>query len=122
MYEYKKTKRKIKSIIIIFLIMIFTAILSIVLYKMYEEITISTYDEETLTKATHTAIRTAQYVNDIKENSNQIADIVEKVNSSVVGISKIKNAGTTIFLKDSTESLGLRNRCNCFRKWIYFIK
>ena len=44
---------------------------------------------------------------ELKNQGKQIADIVEDVTSCVVGISKIKNAGSTIFLKDGTSSLGL---------------
>lgn len=40
-------------------------------------------------------------------NENNISDLIEKVNNSVVGISKIKNKGSTIFLKEGTQSLGL---------------
>ena len=122
MYKYKKSKGRVKSFFIILMIMFLTAILSIVLYKMYEEININTYDEGAASSATPTATRTAQYVENVKNDSKQVADVIEKVNSSIVGISKIKDAGTTIFLKDSTENLGLRNRCNCYRKWLYFIK
>ena len=42
-----------------------------------------------------------------KEEGKQIYDLVEKVTSCVVGISKIKDTGNTVFLKDSVTSLGL---------------
>jgi len=54
-----------------------------------------------------TAVRTIQTVDNVKEQSKQIADIVEEVTSCVVGISKIKDTGNTIFLNDSTSQLGL---------------
>lgn len=122
MYKYKKSKGKIKSIFLVFLIMILTSILAISLYKMYENINISTYETEANSNSNFSATRTAQYVDDVKKDSMQVADIVEKVNSSVVGISKIKDIGSTIFLKDGAENLGLRNRSNSYRKWIYSIK
>lgn len=114
MYKYKKSKGRLKSFFIVFMLMILTAVLSIILYKMYEEININTYGSDNIGSSTPTAIRTAQYVEDVKKDSKQVEDIIEKVNSSVVGISKIKDAGTTIFLKDSTTSLGLRYRCYCY--------
>ncbi len=104
MYRYKKSKNiKLKNIIIIMAITILTSILTILLYRMYEGINIYTYEPKASTSAT----RTIQTVDEVKDKSTQIADIVENVTSCVVGISKIKNAGTTVFLKDGTSSLGL---------------
>ena len=104
MYRYKKSKNiKLKNIIIIIAITILTSILTILLYRMYEGINIYTYEPKASTSAT----RTIQTVDEVKDKSTQIADIVENVTSCVVGISKIKNAGTTVFLKDGTSSLGL---------------
>lgn len=104
MYRYKKSKNsKLKNIFIIFTIIILTAILAIVLYKMYEQINIYDYDKN----VGATVTRTVQTVEEVKQESKQIADIVENVTSCVVGISKIKNAGNTIFLKDGVSNLGL---------------
>lgn len=104
MYRYKKSKNsKLKNVFIIFTIIILTAILAIVLYKMYEQINIYDYDKN----VGATATRTVQTVEEVKQESKQIADIVENVTSCVVGISKIKNAGNTIFLKDGVSNLGL---------------
>lgn len=104
MYKYKKSvNNKFKNIIIIMTITILTSILTILLYRMYEGINIHTYESD----SGSTAIRTIQTVQEVNEQSKQIADVVENVTQCVVGISKIKNAGTTIFLKDGTSSLGL---------------
>ncbi len=104
MYRYKKsTNSKFKNIFIIFTIIILTAILAIVLYKMYEQINVYDYAEN----LNATATRTSQTIEEVKEESKQIADVVENVTSCVVGISKIKNAGSTIFLKDGVSNLGL---------------
>lgn len=104
MYKYKKNaNNKLKNIIIIMTITILTSILTILLYRMYEKINIHTYEPNT----SGTAIRTIQTVDEVKQQSKQIADVVENVTSCVVGVSKIKNAGTTVFLKDGTSSLGL---------------
>ena len=104
MYKYKKNgNKKLKNIIIIMTITILTSILTILLYRMYEGININTYEPD----SSDTAIRTIQTVQEVKEQSKQIADVVENVTQCVVGISKIKNVGTTVFLKDGTSSLGL---------------
>ena len=104
MFKYKKNgNSKFKNIILIMTITILTSILTILLYRMYEGIKIHTYEPDT----SITATRTIQTIDEVKEQSKQIADVVENVTSCVVGISKIKNAGTTVFLKDGTSSLGL---------------
>ena len=104
MYRYKQARNgKLKNIIIIISIMILTALLTIVLYKMYEGINVYTYEAET----DSTATRTVHTIDEVKEQSKQVADVVENITSCVVGISKIKDAGTTIFLKDGSSSLGL---------------
>lgn len=104
MFRYKKAgNKKLKNIITIIVIVILTAILTILLYKMYEDINIYTYEPNSSRAAT----RTVQNIDEVKEQSKQVVDIVEDVTSCVVGISKIKNAGETVFLKDGTSSLGL---------------
>ena len=109
MYHFKKSsKHSFKNMLILFGIMLLTGILSIGLYILYEGIDIASYEAPSVSQSTNsTAIRTIQTVEEIKEESTQIADMVEEVTSCVVGISKIKNAGSTIFLEDSTSSLGL---------------
>lgn len=103
MYRYKKSgKQKLKNTVLIFFIIVLTAISTIFLYKTYEEIQINTYE----TKGVE-AEKTIKTIDEIKDNSKQIADTVEEVTSCVVGISKIKNTGATIFLNDSTTQLGL---------------
>lgn len=42
-----------------------------------------------------------------EEKEDDITDILEKVNHSIVGISKIKDTGSTIFLEDGANKLGL---------------
>ena len=103
MYRYKKAgKQKLKNACLIFVIIVLTAVSSIFFYKMYEGIQINTYQTQGVE-----AQKTAYTTEELKNQGKQIVDIVEDVTSCVVGISKIKNAGSTIFLKDGTSSLGL---------------
>lgn len=44
---------------------------------------------------------------DENEEEVSISNLIENVNNSIVGISKIKNKGSTIFLEDGMRSLGL---------------
>jgi len=103
-YKYENNKQgRFKSIISKIILIIISSIISIVVYKMYEKIEINTYGAQENIEI----IRTSQTIDNIKKESKEVADVVEEVTSCVVGISKIKNAGNTIFLKDSAQSLGL---------------
>ncbi len=103
MVHYKKAgKQKLKNAGLIFVIMVLTSITSIFCYKIYEGIQINTYETQGVE-----AEKTIKSVEKMKEQGTQITDVIEKVTSSVVGISKIKNTGSTIFLQDGTTQLGL---------------
>ena len=103
MYRYKKAgKQKLKNAALIFVIVVLTSITSIFCYKIYERIQINTYETQGVE-----AEKTIKSVEQIKEQGKQIGDVIEEVTSSVVGISKIKNAGSTIFLEDGATQLGL---------------
>ena len=104
MYKYKKNEKKkfkkyIKSLFAISIISFF----SISIYKMYNDINIENFGQEQGTRAT----KISQTVKKEKEDSKNISEVIEKVSSSVVGISKIKNNGSSVFLKNGTEELGL---------------
>lgn len=100
----KKRKNKTKKILKIIIISLIAFIISWFIYNTYKNIDISnanyqtekiqsTVDEQTVEKAT--------------ENSEKIADILEKTMKSVVGISKLKDTGSSIFSSNNEASLGL---------------
>ena len=104
----KKNKRRkmsnLKKVTITFIILLIFWILGFYIYFTYQKIevkepnyeaskTISTNQEQTVEKA--------------EENSTKIADIIEKTTKSVVGISKLKNVGNSIFSNNTAEELGL---------------
>lgn len=103
MYRYKRAgKQRLKNAALIFVIVVLTSVASIFCYKIYEGIQINTYETQGVE-----AEKTIKSVEAIKEQGKQIGDVIEDVTSSVVGISKIKNAGNTIFLEDGVSQLGL---------------
>lgn len=106
MYRYRENKKSVlKNLTKIILLIAITSFSSIMLYKMYAGIEINTYGAQHQENVEIS--RTSQTIEQVKEEGKQIADVVEEVTSCVVGISKIKNAGNTIFLKDGASSLGL---------------
>lgn len=101
--KYQK-KNYLKRTIIGFILAVIIWILGIYLYITYQNIEIkdANYETEKL-KSTESV----QTVENIKENSTKIADVVEKTTESVVGISKLKNVGGSIFSSSDEEELGL---------------
>lgn len=95
-------KNKVKKIIIV--ISIILLILIIYLYNTYNNINVYQSNYET-TKTLST--EEEQYVEKIEENSKKISDVIEEITHSVVGISKLKNTGNSIFSNSSESSLGL---------------
>lgn len=89
----------LKLIIIIFLVLIFWW-----LYGMYAKIEVSDNMQQ---NNEYTAERTGVTIAEAEESSKTISDTIEEANKAVVGISKIKNMGTSIFTDGSSSSLGI---------------
>lgn len=105
MYEYKKRQSKVKKVIISIISIILIATISIFIYDMY--INIDVYSNEQENNSSQ-AIRLSYEENsDTEENEVDITNMLENTIKSVVGISKIKNSGSSIFLNNSTSDLGL---------------
>ncbi|MBQ6992133.1 MAG: trypsin-like peptidase domain-containing protein [Clostridia bacterium] len=97
MYSYKTKESKLKKYIILIILMIVVSAASIFIYDMYLNIEVKSYD----ISDENTAVRLSNNKNEDTTNT------IEQVVKCVVGISKIQDVGTSIFLKDSTTSLGL---------------
>ena len=92
-----KIKYIFKKMLAVFLI----AFLSIFLYEFFMEIKKISNQEET-----YGTRLSAEEENSNKEDKD-ISSIIEQVSNCVVGISKIKNISSSVFLSDASESLGL---------------
>lgn len=79
-------------------------IIGFYLYDTYSNIEVkeSNYEIQKTQSTTQ-----AQTVEKEQENSQTVADKIEEITESVVGISKLKNAGTSIFTKKNETELGL---------------
>ena len=101
MYEYKKRQSKFKKFIILFILIIVVSAASIFIYDMY--VNIDVYS----TEQNNQAVRLSNTENIDSINEKDITKILEETIKCVVGISKIKNTGNSIFLNNSTSELGL---------------
>ncbi len=102
----KKNKKKnnLKKVLIIFSIVIILWILGFYMYVTYDKIEIdnNTYETERV----QSTIK-EQTVENKEENSEKVADIIEKTTKKIVGISKLKNTGSSILSKSTESELGL---------------
>lgn len=101
MYEYKKRESKLKKIISLIFLIIIVSASSIFIYSMYTDIDVYSTKESN----NNVAVRLSQ--NESKQEEKDITQVLENVTKSVVGISKIKNKGSSIFLNNSASDLGL---------------
>ena len=112
MYEYKKRPSKVKKVIFSIISIILIVAISIFIYDMY--INIEVYSDEQENNSNQAIRLSYEESNSTEETQDSITNMLENTIKSVVGISKIKNSGSSIFLNNSTYDLGLRNWNNCF--------
>lgn len=100
-YVARRRKKNGKNKILVVFIFLLIIASGIILYKFYEKIEV-----EELDKGSET-VRTLRTLDEEKEEQKEVVDVIAQATSSVVGISKVKNIGSTIFLKDGSSKLGL---------------
>jgi len=104
MYRYKKKSAgRIKRFFMLVLLIGLVSVMSILLYRMYEGIDV--YAGEGESYKTQLMVQETEIVEE--RETADITGKIEEITSSIVGISKIKNIGTSIFLNDSANQLGL---------------
>lgn len=102
--RYKqKENHKIKKLITLLGIIILVTIATIILHNMYLEI--EPYQSPLEEKMQ--AERLSTTVEEKKEESKKIVEVIEEVNESIVGISKIKSNGSSIFSENGISELGI---------------
>lgn len=101
-----KKKKSGRKVVITILVIILLSLIIYNLYIMYKNIEISNnYEYEA--KKTSLSTDYAKSVDSTQKTSKTIADMLEKVTESVVGISRLTNAGGSILNNVSSEDLGL---------------
>lgn len=107
MYYEKKKNNYLGTIVIIAFLIIIIGILLSLLNRMDMNYTVSQEEiEETGTEAVATEFN--------------IENLMKNSIYSVVGISKLNESSTSIFIENSEEKLGIGSRNNSFFKWLHF--
>lgn len=100
----KKKKSNLKKAVTFFIMFTFLWIFAFYIYTTYNNIEINTsnYTAQKLSSTDN-----EQTVEEAEKKSKSVADVLEETIQSVVGISKLKNAGTSILTNSSESELGL---------------
>ena len=98
MYTIEKQKNKRK--ILFFLIMAMVSLFTMLAYTLY-------LDSHTYYFNKEIAGTKLSYSQELLGEEAITENMIEEITSSVVGISKLKNNGTSVFLEKSTDNLGL---------------
>lgn len=104
MNKRTKNSKSLKKVIITFIILALIWILLFYLYITYSKIEIrdSNYQTEQVQSTTE-----EQTVENVERNNEKISNVIEETTQSIVGISKLKNTGTSIFSNNTENDLGL---------------
>lgn len=107
MEEYFKNQKRqrIKSYCLNVIICILLVFIVALLYLLYQNIYLPNTSMLTPQKVDIT--RTSKTVEQVTQENKTITQVIEQINECVVGISKLKNPGATIFLENGSTSLGL---------------
>lgn len=100
----KKKVSNLKKVILTFIILLLAWIFGFYLYTTYQNIEINPQNYET--QKTQSTIQ-EQTVENVEENSKKVADVIEETTEKIVGISKLKNTGSSIFSNSNESELGL---------------
>lgn len=101
MYRYEKRESKLKYVFITIILMAVSSVTSIYIYKMYNGIEIRDISQKK--EYNGEAIRLSVE----QQEHNDFSNTMEDVSKCVVGISKIKNSGDSIFETNATKNLSL---------------
>ena len=103
-YYKQDKKKKLKGRLTNVLIFLLVFLILILSYILYEKTQVT---ESNLSQQNVTVERTTQTIDEVQEKNRAVTEMISEVNDSVVGISKVKNSGSSIFSDDNITSLGL---------------
>lgn len=104
-YFKRQKRRRIKNYCMGVFICILLVFIVALLYLLYQNIYLPNTDLLTPQKIETT--RVSQTIEQVQEENKNITQVLARVNESVVGISKLKNPGNTVFLEGGSSQLGL---------------
>ncbi len=103
-YIKQDKRKKLKGELTKVLIVLLVFLILILSYILYQKIQVT---ESNLSQQNITAERTMQTIDEVKEKNKTVTEMIADINNTVVGISKVKNNGNSIFSDENINNLGL---------------
>lgn len=103
-YIQRDKERKRKGYLLKIIVILLIFVIAILTYYIYLNIDISKPINQA---GKNTAEKMSRTINEVEEENKTVSQLIAEINECVVGISKVKEVGDTIFLKDAVSSLGL---------------
>ena len=103
-YYKQDRKKKLKGELTKVLILLLVFLILILSYILYQKTQVT---EGNLSQQNVTIERTMQTIEEVQEKNKTVTEMISEVNNSVVGISKVKNTGSSIFSDENITNLGL---------------
>lgn len=100
MYLYSGKKRKVKKITIVLIVATMLILIGIKMYQIYNGIDITNYNSVK-------AERLSQTVEEKKQEDLTVTQMLENATNCVVGVSKLKDNGNTVFTEDGVSKMGI---------------
>lgn len=102
-YLKEDKKRRLKGNLIKILIILLVFLCLILSYIIYDSINIS----EGENNENIVIEKTIQTIGETKEKDETVIEMIQNINESIVGISKVKDTGNSIFSEENISDLGL---------------
>lgn len=103
-YYKQDRKKKLKGELTKVLILLLVFLILILSYILYQKTQVT---EGSLSQQNVAVERTMQTIEEVQEKNKTVTEMISEVNNSVVGISKVKNTGSSIFSDENITNLGL---------------
>lgn len=101
----KQKRQRIKNYFLSVIICVLLVFITALLYLLYQNIYLP--NTSMFVPQQVEATRISQTVEQADQENKTITQVLEQINECVVGISKLKNTGNTVFLENGSTSLGL---------------
>ena len=103
-YYKQDRNKKLKGELIKTVIVLLVFLILILSYILYQKIQVT---ESGLQEQNITVQRTGQTIDQVREKSKTVTEMIAEANYTVVGISKVKTSGSSIFSNENITNLGL---------------
>ena len=103
-YYKQDKKKKLKGSLTKIFIALLVFLILILSYILYEKTQVS---ESNISQQNFIVERTIQTLDEVKGKNKTVTEMISEVNNCVVGISKVKNTGSSVFSDENITSLGL---------------